>query len=63
MPNVVRAAIVQTTWTGDPRSTIAKNIDSAVIRDLDLGMIGEVRSTWAFSRGRRPETDEAVVDR
>jgi N-carbamoylputrescine amidase len=25
MPNVVRAAIVQTTWTGDPESMIAKN--------------------------------------
>lgn len=62
MPNVVRAAIVQTTWTGDPESMIATNIDSVVTRDLYLGMIGEVRRTWAFSRDRRPETYDALVE-
>ncbi len=29
MPNVVRAAVVQTAWTGDQDSMIAKNIDFA----------------------------------
>ena len=29
MPNVVRAAIVQTEWTGDKESMLAKNIDYA----------------------------------
>ena len=29
MPNVVRAAIVQTAWTGDKDSMIKKNVDYA----------------------------------
>lgn len=30
--------------------------DAVVVRDLDLGMIDEVRRLWAFYRDRRPET-------
>ena len=30
--------------------------DAVVVRDLDLGMIDDVRRLWAFYRDRRPET-------
>jgi beta-ureidopropionase len=45
----------------DPRGQmvgdVASDVDEAVIvRDLDLGLIEEVRKTWAFYRDRRPDT-------
>jgi beta-ureidopropionase len=45
----------------DPRGQLVGDAGSdtdeeIVIRDLDLGMIDEVRKLWAFYRDRRPET-------
>jgi N-carbamoylputrescine amidase len=45
----------------DPRGRfvgeVASDVDEAVVvRDLELGLIDEVRRTWAFYRDRRPET-------
>jgi N-carbamoylputrescine amidase len=45
----------------DPRGQfvgeVASDVDDAVVvRDLDLGLIDEVRRIWAFYRDRRPET-------
>ncbi len=45
----------------DPRGQIVGDTASdaeeeVVVRDLDLGMIDEVRRLWAFYRDRRPET-------
>ena len=35
--------------------------DEVVVRDLDLGMIEEVRQLWAFYRDRRPDTYGPLV--
>jgi len=48
-------------YFADPRGQLigeaASDTDDAiVVRDLDLGMIDDVRRTWAFYRDRRPET-------
>ncbi|MGO9582424.1 MAG: nitrilase-related carbon-nitrogen hydrolase [Acidimicrobiales bacterium] len=45
----------------DPRGQfvgeVASDVEEAVVvRDLDLGLIDEVRRIWAFYRDRRPET-------
>jgi len=45
----------------DPRGQfvgeVASDVDEAVVvRDLDLGLIDDVRRIWAFYRDRRPET-------
>jgi beta-ureidopropionase len=45
----------------DPRGQAVGEVasdseEAVVVRDLDLGMIDEVRRTWAFYRDRRPET-------
>jgi N-carbamoylputrescine amidase len=42
---------------------VASDIDEAVVvRDLDLGLIDEVRRTWAFYRDRRPETYDQLTE-
>jgi beta-ureidopropionase len=51
----------------DPRGQMvgeaASDVDEAVIvRDLDLGMIDDVRRLWAFYRDRRPETYGPLVE-
>jgi N-carbamoylputrescine amidase len=51
----------------DPRGQfvgeVASDIDEAVVvRDLDLGLIDEVRRTWAFYRDRRPETYDQLTE-
>jgi N-carbamoylputrescine amidase len=35
--------------------------DELVVRDLDLGLIDEVRATWAFYRDRRPDSYGPLV--
>lgn len=34
--------------------------DAVVVRDLDLGMISDVRRLWAFYRDRRPDTYDSL---
>ena len=38
------------------RDAASDTDDAVVVRDLDRGMLDEVRKTWAFYRDRRPET-------
>jgi N-carbamoylputrescine amidase len=50
----------------DPRGNyvgdIASQDDSEIVtRDLDLGLIREVRNSWQFYRDRRPDSYEATV--
>ena len=35
--------------------------DDLIVRDLDMGLIAEVRHTWAFYRDRRPDSYESLV--
>ncbi|VAW07941.1 N-carbamoylputrescine amidase / Aliphatic amidase AmiE, partial [hydrothermal vent metagenome] len=37
--------------------------DEVVVRDLDMGMIEQVRRHWAFYRDRRPETYDSISAR
>ncbi|MGA2804882.1 MAG: nitrilase-related carbon-nitrogen hydrolase [Acidimicrobiales bacterium] len=51
----------------DPRGQfvgeVASDVDEAVVvRDLDLGLIDEVRRIWAFYRDRRPETYDKLCE-
>jgi N-carbamoylputrescine amidase len=51
----------------DPRGQfvgeVASDVDDAVVvRDLDLGLIDEVRRIWAFYRDRRPETYDKLCE-
>jgi N-carbamoylputrescine amidase len=51
----------------DPRGQmvgdVGSDVDEAVIvRDLDMGMIDEVRRVWAFYRDRRPDTYDPLVE-
>jgi N-carbamoylputrescine amidase len=44
----------------DPRGQFVGAVGSAhdeelIVRDLDLGMVEEVRQTWQFYRDRRPD--------
>ena len=34
--------------------------EELVIRDLDLGMIRQVRNAWQFYRDRRPESYQSI---
>jgi N-carbamoylputrescine amidase len=43
---------------GDIASTDTEEI---VVRDLDLGVIREVRNSWQFYRDRRPDSYEPLV--
>jgi len=50
----------------DPRGNYVGDIASQdqseiVVRDIDLGLIREVRNSWQFYRDRRPETYAATV--
>ncbi|HEV2176927.1 MAG TPA: nitrilase-related carbon-nitrogen hydrolase [Terriglobia bacterium] len=49
----------------NPRGKIiaqaSRDKDEALVADLDLEMIEEVRTTWQFYRDRRPETYEALA--
>jgi len=49
------------TYFVDPRGQLVGDAasdtdDEVVVRDLDLGLLEEVRNTWAFYRDRRPDT-------
>jgi len=51
----------------DPRGQllgeVASDVDEAVVvRDLDLGLIDDVRRIWAFYRDRRPETYDKLCE-
>ena len=36
--------------------------EELVVRDLDLGLIKEVRDQWAFYRDRRPDSYDSLVE-
>jgi N-carbamoylputrescine amidase len=51
----------------DPRGQfvgeVASDVDEAVVvRDLDLGLLDDVRRLWAFYRDRRPETYDLLCE-
>ncbi|MYA38880.1 MAG: acyltransferase, partial [Acidimicrobiia bacterium] len=53
-------------YFADPRGeivgeTASDTEDEVVVRQLDLGMVEEVRRYWAFYRDRRPEVYEEVA--
>ncbi|MGW5694235.1 acyltransferase, partial [Streptomyces asiaticus] len=35
--------------------------EELIVRDLDFGLIDEVRQQWAFYRDRRPDAYEGLV--
>src|SRR5580658_1125934 len=50
----------------DPRGQAVGDVASdseeeVIVRDLDFGMIAEVRDLWAFYRDRRPDSYESLV--
>ena len=47
-------------FVGEPASGSDEEL---VVRDLDLGMIDEVRRQWAFYRDRRPDAYGPLVER
>ena len=46
-------------FVGEPASSLDEEL---VVRDLDLGMIDEVRQQWAFYRDRRPDAYGPLVE-
>lgn len=55
-----------TSYVADPRGNFvgdrANSTDEAIlIRDLDLGLIREVRDEWQFYRDRRPDAYGPIV--
>ncbi len=46
------------TMVGEPASDHA---DEVLVRDLDMGLLEEVRHRWAFYRDRRPDAYESLV--
>ena len=55
-----------TSYFADPRGeivgeTASDTEDEVLVRQLDLGMVEEVRRYWAFYRDRRPEVYEEVA--
>lgn len=48
----------QGNYVGSRGST---DTDEVIVRDLDLGLIREVRTTWQFYRDRRPDSYEPLV--
>jgi N-carbamoylputrescine amidase len=55
-----------TSYFVDPRGQFVGDVASdkeeeLVVRDLDLGMIEEVRQQWAFYRDRRPDAYQGLV--
>jgi N-carbamoylputrescine amidase len=54
------------TYFADPRGQLIGDAasdteDEVVIRDLDMGLLAEVRDLWAFYRDRRPDSYSALV--
>ncbi len=57
-----------TSYFANPRGEIigdsaSDTKDEVVVRDLDMGMIEQVRRHWAFYRDRRPETYDSISAR
>jgi len=57
-----------TSYFANPRGEIigdsaSDTEDEVVVRDLDMGMIEQVRRHWAFYRDRRPETYDSISAR
>ncbi|MEU9577354.1 nitrilase-related carbon-nitrogen hydrolase [Streptomyces chilikensis] len=55
-----------TSYFVDPRGQFVGDVagdkeEELVVRDLDLGMIEEVRQQWAFYRDRRPDAYQGLV--
>jgi beta-ureidopropionase len=55
-----------TSYVVDPRGQIVGGAasdreDELVVREIDLGMVDEVRRVWAFYRDRRPDSYGALV--
>ncbi|GGP98819.1 nitrilase-related carbon-nitrogen hydrolase [Streptomyces pseudogriseolus] len=55
-----------TSYFVDPRGQFVGDVASdseeeLVVRDLDLGLVDEVRQQWAFYRDRRPDAYEGLV--
>lgn len=53
-------------YFADPRGQLvgaaaSDSADEAVVRDLDVDLIDEVRTEWAFYRDRRPDTYHALT--
>ena len=72
MPDIIRAALVQQSWTGDKDSMIRASVsaieqaasdsaDEVLVRDLDMGLLAEVRDLWQFYRDRRPDQYDRLV--
>jgi beta-ureidopropionase len=54
------------TYFVDPRGQLVGDAasdteDEVVVRDLDMGVLDEVRELWAFYRDRRPDSYESLV--
>jgi N-carbamoylputrescine amidase len=45
-------------FVGEPASDRDEEL---LVRDLDLGLIDEVRQKWAFYRDRRPDAYDPLV--
>ncbi len=55
-----------TSYFVDPRGQFVGDVASdseeeLVVRDLDFGLVDEVRQQWAFYRDRRPDAYEGLV--
>ena len=55
-----------TSYFADPRGQFVGEVASdqeeeLVIRDLDMGLVKEVRDQWAFYRDRRPDMYEQIA--
>lgn len=46
-------------FVGDPASDTKAEL---LVRDLDFGLIDEVRHQWAFYRDRRPDAYDLLTD-
>ncbi|WP_031033542.1 nitrilase-related carbon-nitrogen hydrolase, partial [Streptomyces sp. NRRL WC-3725] len=56
-----------TSYFVDPRGQFVGEVASdkeeeLVVRDLDFGLIDEVRQQWAFYRDRRPDAYDGLVE-
>jgi N-carbamoylputrescine amidase len=40
--------------------TASDNEEEVIVRDLDMGLLTEVRDLWQFYRDRRPDTYDSL---
>ena len=62
----IRDSFYGSSYFVDPRGQMIGDAASdsesqVVVRDLDMGVLREVRHTWAFYRDRRPESYDGLV--